>query len=358
MKHLFWKKAIVAGSLVLGGCGDDGASSPSVDISALVPAELVYATACAPRAPDADGDMQWLASLAATGCYEQRASQWEPIEGAFAYDVRSPLWSDAAEKRRFVFLPEGQQIELGEGGRMIFPDGTVVAKDFVLDGVLVETRLMMREGPRWAAITYRWRADGSDADAVPDGIEETIGGQLWTFPSEADCQSCHTRAAGAVLGLHMEQMQRSSDMFGLGEVDQIAALEYLELFDRPVTAADRVAPLAPIDDEAASIEYRARSYLAANCAGCHRPGGAAHTDVDLRMATRLADTTLCLPSKASYGFPSGSLLIEPGNPESSVLLHIMNITGEGQMPPLGVNTPDHVANALLSEWILNMENCE
>lgn len=353
-------RCLIAGvaASALAACGGEEASTPMVDVSALVPAALVYPTDCSPRVADGDGELQWVTSLAATGCYEQRATGWEPIEGAFAYDVRSPLWSDGAAKRRFVFLPQDGTIELGEAGRLIFPQGTVVAKDFILDGALIETRLMMREGPGWEAISYRWRADSTDADALPDGAEETIGGQVWSFPNEADCQSCHTRASGFVLGLHMEQMQRSSDMFGLGQVDQIAALEYLGLFDRPVVAADRVAPLAPLDDESASIEYRARSYLAANCAGCHRPGGAAHTDVDLRMATRLADTSLCLPSEASYGFPSGSRLIESGDPEASVLLHIMNITGEGQMPPLGVNVPDDAANALLTEWISTMGPCE
>jgi uncharacterized repeat protein (TIGR03806 family) len=345
------------------GCGESDVVDAETDdlLVARVPASYEWPESCIARVAAADGsdDPEWVNSISETGCFDlSTPGVPQAVEGALFYNVRSPLWSDGAEKERFLFLAPGTRIEFFGDRAWKFEDGTVLAKHFYLEDRLVETRLMVKEGPRWVGASYRWREDGSDADVVLDGATATIGGQEWSYPSTTDCDSCHTRASGFVLGLATEQMNRNSDMFGLGEVDQIRGLQQAGLFTEAPDSSTYAPPLAPLDDAAASLEYRARSYLAANCAGCHRPGGAAHTDVDLRMIVPLAETGLCEPSVASYGMPPGSLVVAAGSAEDSVLLHLLELEGSGQMPPLGVNSPDPEGRELLRNWIEQLETCE
>ena len=54
-------------------------------------------------------------------------------------------------------------------------------------------------------VTYRWRADGSDADLLTDGMTEMIEGQLWQYPSRNECILCHNTVARGTLGLRTSQ---------------------------------------------------------------------------------------------------------------------------------------------------------
>ena len=113
--------------------------------------------------------------LSETGCASV-ADVTEPAPGLIPYTVQVPLWSDAADKRRFMALPEGGFIERTENGRWDLPIGTVLVKEFTADGVRVETRLMMRhEDGGWGFYTYRWDEDGQDATLVPTGVHRRHG---------------------------------------------------------------------------------------------------------------------------------------------------------------------------------------
>ena len=73
------------------------------------------------------------------------------------YEVNSPLWSDSATKTRAFVLPAGGKIHVkncttnptecpqgaADDGKWVFPVGTVMIKNFMFDGKLVETRLFM-----------------------------------------------------------------------------------------------------------------------------------------------------------------------------------------------------------------------
>ena len=57
-------------------------------------------------------------------------------------------------------------------------------------------------------------------------------------------------------------------------------------------------------DEGAPLEPRARAYLAANCANCHRPGHAIRARFDLRFDTPLEETGILErgPPRATSGW--------------------------------------------------------
>jgi mono/diheme cytochrome c family protein len=119
--------------------------------------------------------------------------------------------------------------------------------------------------------------------------------------------------------------------------------------DHDLAACDRLAGLS---DQAASPEHRVRSYLDANCAQCHRPGGARGL-FDARFETPLARQNLVNGpvAAADLGFP-GAKLVVPGDAVRSVLYQRMIRRHDVYaMPPLASNEVDGQAVAALIEWI-------
>jgi hypothetical protein len=109
------------------------------------------------------------ARLSETGLFAPGATELAP--GVRPYTPSFALWSDGAEKRRWIALPEGARIDTSDMDAWRFPVGTKVWKEFVRDGIRVETRLLEKvdaSDAGWAGIAYAWAADRSDA-AERDG---------------------------------------------------------------------------------------------------------------------------------------------------------------------------------------------
>jgi len=54
------------------------------------------------------------------------------IEGIIPYKVNAPLWSDRALKKRWMAIPDGEQIQFDNSASWVFPEGTVFIKHFDL----------------------------------------------------------------------------------------------------------------------------------------------------------------------------------------------------------------------------------
>ncbi|HEU4611136.1 MAG TPA: hypothetical protein VFS15_03625 [Kofleriaceae bacterium] len=92
---------------------------------------------------------------------------------------------------------------------------------------------------------------------------------------------------------------------------------------------------------------------------CHRPGGPAQGDLDLRIDTPLADTNACDRAPAFGDLElDDARVIAPGAPGRSVLLARMGTRGDDQMPPLGTFEVDTVATATIAEWIASLTSCQ
>ena len=137
-----------------------------------------------------------------------------PRTGLLPYDLVQPLWSDGAEKKRWIAIPNdgtpdspGEKIGFSENDAWDFPIGTVLVKHFEYAGRRLETRFFVRGSDgKYFGFTYKWRADHSDADLLPaPPLDETIslgGGRSleWHFPGRIECFECHSDASGIVLG--------------------------------------------------------------------------------------------------------------------------------------------------------------
>jgi len=116
---------------------------------------------CAP--PDTEKLAQLPNELSKTGIDGPNVREFRP---------RFELWSDAARKRRFIALPAGEQIDTSDMDNWRFPVGTKLWKEFEVEGVRVETRLLQKTGAGaedWLTQAYVWTADGADAIAAPSG---------------------------------------------------------------------------------------------------------------------------------------------------------------------------------------------
>ncbi len=300
--------------------------------------------------------------LSETGLFASTADL-AAAPGVLAYDVNAELWADHALKRRWIGLPKGSRIGFSASGNWEFPVGTALVKHFDLAvsparRQRLETRVLVRGSDGWAGYTYRWNAQGTDADLLPGAatldlaVEDPAapGGsrpQVWKFPSREECMQCHTAAAGFVLGVRTHQINRD---FGPG--NQLEEWNRRGLFDIDIKDPKRYPAMPDPRDESAPLADRARAYLEANCARWHCAGSTTPGGLDLRYGVPLADMNLVevLPTDGDLGLP-GARRVKPGSKEASVLFERMRRFDRTRMPPLGSDLADEHGADLIGTWI-------
>jgi uncharacterized repeat protein (TIGR03806 family) len=320
-----------------------------------------------------------------------------PAKGLIPYSVNAPLWSDGAEKERFLALPGDSQIELDavtyphgpsypdRGWR--FPDGTVLVKTFSLpmrqgdagSQRRLETRILQhRKMPGnddeygaqyWYGYTYLWNDEQTDAELLgPAGLDREYSVQddaaeggartvKWHFPSRAECTLCHTMAAKYVLGVTTLQMNKDHD-YGGTIANQLATLDHLKIFKTPLAKPPAELPrLVDYRDESQDRHLRARAYLHANCAHCHRKWGGGNADFELQASFPLAETRSVntRPGQGAFGLADPRVIV-PGDPDRSLILHRMKLTTLGRMPHIASNVVDQAAVELLTAWIKDLRD--
>jgi hypothetical protein len=304
---------------------------------------------------------------------------------AWTYEVNSPLWSDQADKERAFVLPPGGKIKVltcatqpsacldaADDGKWVLPVGTTLLKNFGFDGKVVETRLLVAlPNATWVGYSYQWNEAQTAATLVPSAgasITFNTGARAvdWTFPSRRDCNECHTRSAGWSLGLETAQMNRVPVSAAGGtqnQQNQIDRFAAAGLFESAPAKPYKAALVTPYKGQAgsppssATVTERARSYLHANCAFCHRPDGEFKT-IDLRYDIGFKETSLCntIPAKGTQNV-DGATNLTPGHPELSVTWLRMNTLDMGRMPPLASYVLDEDAIALVGDWIAGIAAC-
>lgn len=294
--------------------------------------------------------------LSDTGCYAS-TSEKSFEDAVVPYDIHSVLWSDGARKRRAFAIPDGTVINIASDGDFEFPVGSVLIKEFLDIETYLETRLLMRHENGWVGYSYEWLDDQSDALLLGEGKAVDTGNFIHTFPSSAECQTCHTAVAGFSLGLEEAQLNKSFSYpeSGLSQ-NQLDAL-FDAGFVSERSPDEEIETLVALEDPSANLDLKARSYLHSNCSGCHQPNGPGSL-IDLRIQTSLAETGACDedPSAGSLGI-SDARIIAPGDASRSVLLARMQALDENRMPPLASLIEDSYATAFITDWINTMTGC-
>jgi uncharacterized repeat protein (TIGR03806 family) len=294
--------------------------------------------------------------LSQTGCV-QAGDATKPSAGMIPFSVTMPLWSDAADKERFVAVPNNTTISVAADGDFTLPPGGVTMKNFKWMGKVFETRFFVRHNDgSYFGYTYEWNAAGTDATRVPDeGKTVTLpGGLAWTYPSSAGCFTCHSEAAGRSLGLETRQLNSIGTYSG-GKANQFKTLQHIGLLSGNMTV---LPPFPGRDETTASVETRARAYLAVNCSNCHRPNGPGRGAWSALFDASLKDMAVCnAPAEHGNLGVANSVLLKPGSHMSSLLWLRPSQRTMDFMPPLGTKVVDTAGVALLQQWINGIAAC-
>jgi uncharacterized repeat protein (TIGR03806 family) len=300
--------------------------------------------------------------LSATGCVNP-ADATQPSAGLIPFGPNAPFWSDAAVKSRWLALPNGLNIGVNPDGDFDFPDGTVLVKNFRLGARLIETRLFMRHNDgNWAGYTYEWNPAGTDATRVVGGKTVQIDGQDWLYPSESQCLTCHTAAAGRSLGLEFSQLNGPLLYPQTGRTaNQLTTLDTLGMLspvlNQPV---DQLPALPDPFGIAGTLNQRARAWLHTNCAQCHRPGGPTNVDMDLRYTTALASTNTCdvVPANSLGVSNARRIAIGGSTPAARSLVVVRpGLANADSMPPFQPRLVDAAGVQLLTQWVNSLASC-
>ncbi len=302
------------------------------------------------------------------GFFHEPIGSLKPAQNVFPYELNTPLFTDYALKKRFIYVPEGLNINFQKKEVLEFPVGTVLIKNFYYDadqlseGVskIIETRLLIHEENGWKALPYIWNEEQTDAFLEITGGEQviTINGKNsfnYAVPNMVQCKGCH-ELSGAIAPIGPTARQLNRILDGKNQLEMLKEAGFLiNLPD--ISAIDRLAIWN--DKNSGSLENRARAYLEINCGHCHRPEGPGkNSGLDLTIFSE-SDHSLGIhksPVAAGAGSGGHSYDIVPGSPESSIFIFRMESTQPGvMMPELGRKLVHTEGVELIKEWIKSMK---
>jgi len=300
----------------------------------------------------------------------------KPANGVTPYSLNTPLFSDYAEKLRFVKLPEGTKAVYNDKEVLDFPVGTTLIKTFYYPNDfrntakgrrIMETRLLIHEAEGWKALAYVWNDEQTEAYLEVAGETTQVSyidlngkkkKHEYSVPNLNQCKGCHNlNEQMRPIGPSARQLNGYYSAWGVnqGSENQLVAWQKTGIL-QDLPALEQV-PKAPIwnKPETGSIDERARIWLDINCAHCHRLGGPAQTsglNLSIHEADPLAFGILKTPVAAGRGSGNKKFDIVPGKPEESILLYRIESVDPGEMmPEVGRKTAHKEGIELVKEWI-------
>jgi hypothetical protein len=298
-------------------------------------------------------------TLASTGLYSDWPSR--TVDPALlAYAPGLTIWSDGAEKRRWLALPLGTRITTSDMDRWSFPGGTKVWQEFRVMNPsagayeLAETRFLCKQrNGTWFETTYAWSLDGSAANELTTG-ETRWNGTTYEILEQRRCVECHNGASDGVLGFEAVSLAAS------GTSPTLAELEARNIFTANPDPNALAIPGGPVD-------IAALGWLHANCGtSCHNQTGVAPLAGSTGLWTRLTIATMqsvqstdaystsagvpssYQPASATYRYSR----IAPGDSARSVVAirTASRVTGV-QMPPIDTHVVSAGGVPALDAWI-------
>jgi len=312
-------------------------------------------------------------NLSEYGFFSGKLASLNPAEDVLIYNLNTPLFSNYAEKLRFIKLPKGSSAQYNDSVTFEFPIGTVFIKNFYypLDfrkpdkgRVILETRLLVHEEEGWAAYPYIWNEEQTDATYDPAGETKSIsyidaaGKKITTpyvIPNKNQCKGCHIRNQVMVpIGPSARQLNRDMKYESKTENQLKHWVESGQLSGMPDAST---IPRLAIWNEPTSglLNNRARAYLDANCGHCHNRLGPASTSglfLDIAEKDPVHLGVNKSPVAAGRGAGDFQFDIVPGQPHKSILVFRMNTNDPAiAMPEIGREQIHKEGLALIEEWI-------
>lgn len=296
----------------------------------------------------------------------------EPAYKVLPYDLNSSLFSDYAQKKRFVWMPDGVHATYSSDGEVLnFPIGTILIKNFYYENVspnnstkIIETRLMIKRADKWLFATYIWNEEQTEAFLNMDGSElrvlATINNEStlikYRVPSEVECATCHKLNDAAIPIGPKPQNLFKNYTYTDGIQNQLEKWKKTGYLGGQSPSAVN----ATIDwtDTSKSLSLRARSYLDINCAHCHSPGTSCG-DMPMKLAFNQTDIPanfgMCVEP---HEFVSGSqqYIVTGQDTEGSLLYFRISTTEKTEMMPnIGRSVVHTEGLKLIEYWINSLE---
>ncbi len=306
-------------------------------------------------------------------------AEMTPNDGVLPYDLNTPLFSNYAQKARFVYVPPGQTAAYNDSSYLDLPVGSVLIKTFYYaedirnaasPKNLIETRLLIHTDTAWIPASYIWNAQQTEADFDVAGRIISVDwthydGQtknIWyQIPNKNDCRGCHNLNKKTVpigpKAFHLNKDFVYPDGTTANQLEKWASAGILTGTPPTPDTAPKVAVWD--DPDSGTLEQRARAYMDINCAHCHNPQGPANNaGLDLRY--HITNPTLLGVCKVpvAAGGGSGGLKVDifPGKPDSSILIYRLNsIEPAVAMPELARSTVHEEGLQLLRDWISSLD---
>ncbi len=292
-----------------------------------------------------------LLSQTCLGKYISRLNSGVRFDNFIEFEPQYPLYSDGANKRRWIYFPPGTQVNSADMDNWKFPKGTIVYKQFSLDGKLIETRQIEKVGQgdgfsNWRFTAYANLADDSDGKPTSDTFNEQNDSDFKNFAAfgfknryvvgtPGRCIACHGSAADVVRGFSYLQLSDSAKAFNLNTTVERGLLSQV--------------PLKMDEIPGSALDKAVIGYIQGNCAMCH-DGGTGGGNGNFRhvsSSVELATENLVIRASKSTG------LITSGHPESSRLFQRLNL---GTMPPLEHHkTVNFPFVSKVGDWISQFE---
>jgi len=296
-----------------------------------------------------------------------------PTFGVIPYDLISPLFSDYAHKKRFIWMPNGVKATyIDDYSPLNFPTGSVLIKNFYYDNVqpgnetqIIETRLMYKKADDWEFAKYVWNEEQTEAYFSNDGSnidltwEEngSIKNVNYRIPSRAECFTCHNKFDTPVpIGPKPQNLNRDYE-YTDGANNQLIKLIEIGYLDNNIPS--NIDTTVSWDDDSQTLKSRVRSYLDINCAHCHSDNSYCEYR-SMRFAYQDSNTNenlgICIEPETQ--FIPNSNIIKPNDTDLSILYYRLNTIDESFRMPLFGRTLKHEEGVrLIEEWITSLTDC-
>lgn len=299
----------------------------------------------------------------------------QPNTNVIPYAPASALFTDYAKKKRFLWIPGGQQASYVADDKVLdMPVGSALIKTFYYDHMqpgdvtkIIETRIMIRKSTGWIFANYVWNDEQTEAYLSMSGSNVNISwdqnGQSmstsYRIPSETECLTCHKiNDAPIPIGIKPQNMNWNYP-YSSGAQNQLDKLISLNKLTNNLPG--NIVSTVDYNDETQSIDMRFRSYVDINCAHCHseerhcayRPMRLAFSENSLAL-----NMGLCVEPEE---FINSALvyIIKPSDKNRSMMYYRMNSTAPSErMPLLGRTIVHQEGVALLEQWINWKTICE
>ena len=304
--------------------------------------------------------------------FEGELKNLSPSYGVVPYKPTSELFTDYAEKKRFIWMPNGLKATYnGDGTVLELPVGAALIKAFYYTKVqpnnttrIIETRVMIRKETGWIFAEYVWNNEQTEAYLQTQSSQTAI---TWLdendspntinykIPSSVtDCKRCHGLLNGDIRPIGIKPQNLNSNFnFVEGSKNQLQKLIQFGYLENNLPT--NIVSVVDYKDVSQSLDLRVRSYFDSNCAHCHVEGGEAdHFSLkfSFNSTNDLESMGVSMPAEHTLAGYNGRI-VTPNNVGQSILHYRVNTETDNFyiMPPLGRTIRHDEGVQLIEDWI-------